>query len=382
MNFIWFALSFLIQTLLRLLPVPSKTGLVKIGNPGKDSPVFLTCNYHLTVQRLKRVLRGSDAYLLIVNSRGINVWCASEGGHFTNHDVIAVLKTSGIEQLVGRKEVILPQLAAAGVEAKVIEEKTGWRVIWGPIYAKDIPHFLEKNRKKDPIMREVQFPWTQRLEMAIAWAFPISVILSFILIFVWPKAIFPAILLIWGLSLLIFLSFPVYSSLLISKKKRRSSFFFDYDRWALPLVLWGIVLLCLLFYSILSHHFSWIFSLRWGILSLIVVLLLNIDLKGSTPVHKSPWHEERLISVFLEKKKCRGVGFCEDVCPRNCFMVDREKKKTTMPGARRCINCGACIVQCPHDALRFKNLEGEEISPESIRRLKLNLWGKRIKKTK
>jgi len=135
MRFLSFAAFNILETLLRFFPFPCKIGLMKIGNPGKDSPVFLTCNYHLTVQRVKRALKGMDAFLLVANSRGINVWCASGGGHLTNHDVVSVLKTSGIEDLVDQKKVILPQLAASGVEAKVIKQKTGWKVIWGPVYA-------------------------------------------------------------------------------------------------------------------------------------------------------------------------------------------------------------------------------------------------------
>jgi hypothetical protein len=84
------------ETLLRVFPFPSKPGLVKIGNPKPDSPVFLTGNYHITVERVKRALEGIDAYLLVANSRGINVWCAATGGLLTNHDIISVL-------LFGRK---------------------------------------------------------------------------------------------------------------------------------------------------------------------------------------------------------------------------------------------------------------------------------------
>jgi CO dehydrogenase/acetyl-CoA synthase gamma subunit (corrinoid Fe-S protein) len=68
--------------------------------PDADSPVILTCNYHRTVEKVKRAIKGLDCYLLVANSRGINVWCSSTGGLFTNHDVISVLKTSGIEEIV------------------------------------------------------------------------------------------------------------------------------------------------------------------------------------------------------------------------------------------------------------------------------------------
>jgi len=176
---------------------------------------------------------------------------------------------------------------------------------------------------------------------------------------------------------MIFLSFPLYSSLLNSRGKRTGFIFFDFGRGGFQLIVWGILLFCLLSYSILFARFNWSFFLGWGFLSLVVVLLLSIDLKGSTPVHKSSLHEERLFRIILDKKICQGTGSCENVCPRNCFKVDKEKKKATMPGASCCIVCGACIIQCPNDALKLRSAKGEEIFPESIRKLKLTLMGKR-----
>ncbi|MFQ5835809.1 MAG: HgcAB-like fusion protein, partial [bacterium] len=172
MSLLKYVIVNILETLLRVSPFPCKTGLIKIGHPDSSSPVFLTCNYHLTVERVKRALKGIDCYLLVANSRGINVWCAATGGHFTNHDVISVLKTSGIEELVDHRNVILPQLAATGIETKTVQRKTGWKIIWGPVYAKDIPAFIESKFRKTPEMREVEFPWAKRIEVAVAWAFP------------------------------------------------------------------------------------------------------------------------------------------------------------------------------------------------------------------
>ncbi|MFQ5740675.1 MAG: hypothetical protein ACE5JX_16850 [Acidobacteriota bacterium] len=158
-----------VQTLLRMLPFPCRTGLVKIGKPGREAPVLLTCNFRLTVERLKRTLVGIDAYLLVANSRGVNVWCAATGGLLTNHDVISVLKTSGVEDLVDHRQVILPQLAATGIEGKIIQQKARWKVLWGPVYAAALPVFLRAGFTATKEMRTVDFPWPQRLEMAIAW---------------------------------------------------------------------------------------------------------------------------------------------------------------------------------------------------------------------
>jgi len=364
--------------LLRVFPFPCKTGLITTGNPDRNSPVVLTCNYHLTVERVKRALTGTNAYLLSANSKGINVWCAATGGLLTNHDVVSVLKTSGIEELVDHRNVILPQLAATGVESAIIRKKTGWKVIWGPVYAKDIPSFINNTRKKTPEMRIVEFPLMQRIEIAIAWAFPISIVLALIIIFFWNKAAIPLIFLVWVLSFSIFISFPAYSQLLSSHGKRIGIIFFDFGQGGFQLLLWGILMCGLIAYSILVRDFTWAFILRCGLISLIVVLLLGIDLMGSTPIYNSGLHEDRLLKVILDEKKCKGAGFCEQVCPRNCYAVDRDRHIATMQMTDWCVQCGACIVQCPFDALCFKHPKGRIIPPETIRKFKLNLIGKRI----
>jgi len=378
MNIFNYIIINIVETLLRVLPFPCKPGLIRIGNPDQNSPVFLTCNFHLTVERVKRALRGIDGYLLIANSKGINVWCAATGGHFSNHHVISILKTSGIEKLVAHRKVTLPQLAASGIEAKTIKNKTGWEIIWGPVYAKDIPRFITNNFQKTLPMREVEFPLPQRIEMAVAWAFPISVVSSLIMIPFWPKDILSLVSIIWLLSFLIFISFPIYQHLLSSKGKRIGFIFFDFGRGGFQFILWAVFIFILTFYQLSYGNFSWGFTFHWSFISLIIILILSIDLMGSTPLYKSSLHEDRLLRVILDREKCKGIGFCEQVCPRNCFKIDKSRQITTMPtGSVRCIQCGACIIQCPFDALYFESSKGDIISPNTIRKYKLNLLGKR-----
>jgi hypothetical protein len=204
-DYLWITV---LQTLLRVFPFPCKTGLRKLGNPGRDSPVLLTCNFRLTVERIRHALQGIDAFLLVANSRGVNVWCAATGGLLTNHDVISVLKTSGIGELVNHRQVILPQLAATGVEGNVIHQKAGWQVVWGPVYANSITDFLSGDLEKTPEMRTVTFRWPQRLEMAIAWAFPIS-LLSLVVWPFWKAGVLPLATIVWVGSLILFLGFPL-----------------------------------------------------------------------------------------------------------------------------------------------------------------------------
>ena len=117
-----------LQTALRLVPWPTEPGLRRVGDPRSEGPVLVTGNYDLTVRRLLRALEGLDAWVVVANSRGVNVWCAAAGGHLGTAQAVTALKTSGVEDRVGHRRTILPQLAAVGVEAREVEERCGWEV--------------------------------------------------------------------------------------------------------------------------------------------------------------------------------------------------------------------------------------------------------------
>ena len=169
--------GYLRDRLLGLFPHRVPTGLLRIGKPGRDSPVLVTGNYTLTVRRVRDVLRGHDAWLLVANSKGINVWCASGGGYLTHHDIISVIRTSGIKDQVDHREVILPQLCATGVERRRITEATGFAARWGPARLEDLPAFLDRGARVVKSERFMRFPAWERMEMAALWGVPMLIIL-------------------------------------------------------------------------------------------------------------------------------------------------------------------------------------------------------------
>ncbi len=182
----------------RMIPPYPKvaTGLYRVGSPGRDSPVLLTGNYELTVRRLVKALdRQVDCWLVVANSRGINVWCAAGGGHFTAGDVISGLKTSGILEMVDHRALILPQLCANGVDGWRIRQETGWGVHWGPVRARDIPAYLQTGRKKSAPMHQVQFPLRDRLEMTTVMLFLYALLILIPILIFWQ----PYAFLIYGL---------------------------------------------------------------------------------------------------------------------------------------------------------------------------------------
>lgn len=151
-----------LQAAFRMLPWPTEPGLRAVGRPGPDSPVIVTGNYDLTVRRLLRALAGCDAWLVVAPSRGVNVWCAAAGGHFTTHQVVSALKTCGVEERVRHRRAVLPQLAATGVQAPDVARRCGWTVRFGPAYADDLPAYLRAGMVKTDAMRRVRFDAAER----------------------------------------------------------------------------------------------------------------------------------------------------------------------------------------------------------------------------
>ena len=378
-------LSDVIQTGLGVLPFPVKTGLIRVGQPDRQSPVLVTCNFGLTVRRVLRALRGLNAYLLVANSRGINVWCAASGGHFTSDGVVSVVKTSGIGNLVEHRRLVLPQLSATGVERSVVEQKTGWRVVFGPVYAEDIPAYLDNHYRKTERMRVVRFDLGQRLRMAFMWATPISVIPLIPLLIWWRHLALPFAAVVWGIALVAFVGFPWLPSWIVGTHSDKAlpgwtKYLVVFDpRSQKILAVWAAAVAALVAYGFLVADWGWVTILGWILASLAVALLISLDLSGSTPYYKSNLHEDRLLTVALDADKCEGRAICREVCPKDRFGLDSKAHKASIISENECVQCGACIVQCPEDALAFVDRSGRRIPPDEIRRYKVSLLGERTR---
>ena len=137
-------------------------GLYGIGNPDKNSEVLVTANFKLTFDHLRKELSGIHAWILVLDTKGINVWCAAGKGTFSTRELVRRIKTSSLGKVVDHKRVILPQLGATGVSAREVKKQSGFRVIYGPVRAKDIPAFLKNDKTADKTMRQVTFSLYER----------------------------------------------------------------------------------------------------------------------------------------------------------------------------------------------------------------------------
>ena len=137
-------------------------GLYGIGTPGKESPVLVTANYKLSFDVLRKQLTGQDAWILVLDTRGINVWCAAGKGTFSTDEVVRLVNKVGLKKLVSHRRLILPQLSATGVIARRVKKESGFEIIWGPIRAKDLRQFINDGLKTDTDMRQVTFTLWER----------------------------------------------------------------------------------------------------------------------------------------------------------------------------------------------------------------------------
>jgi hypothetical protein len=141
-------------------------GLYRVGAPDKQSPVLVTANYKLTVDAVRRELVGLHVWLLVLDTKGVNVWCAAGKGTFGTAELVRRVEAAGLAGVVEHRNLVLPQLGATGVAAHEVKHSTGFSVRYGPVRARDIRAYLAAGMKATPEMRRVAFGWKDRVILA------------------------------------------------------------------------------------------------------------------------------------------------------------------------------------------------------------------------
>jgi acetyl-CoA decarbonylase/synthase complex subunit gamma len=138
-------------------------GVYAMGRPDERSPVLVTANYKLSFDKLRNELTGRNVWILVLDTKGVNVWCSAGKGTFGTTELVDRVESTGLANLISHRELILPQLAGPGVAAHEVKKKSGFRVIYGPIRASDLPAFLDSGLKATPEMRLKTFTLWERL---------------------------------------------------------------------------------------------------------------------------------------------------------------------------------------------------------------------------
>ncbi|HSV30636.1 MAG TPA: mercury methylation corrinoid protein HgcA [Atribacteraceae bacterium] len=138
-------------------------GLYAVGKPDQASPVLVSANYKLTFDTLRKELSGLNCWIMILDAKGINVWCAAGKGTFGTDELVGRISKTGLPEIVAHRTLILPQLGATGVSAHEVTRQTGFSVVYGPVRARDIKAFLDSGFKATEEMRTVKFTMWDRL---------------------------------------------------------------------------------------------------------------------------------------------------------------------------------------------------------------------------
>jgi len=156
-------------------------GLYALGQPVSESPVLVTANYKMTFDSLRSSVENLEAWILVLDTEGINVWCAAGKGTFGTAELVGRIESSRLPEVVSHKTLIVPQLGAPGVAAHLVRAQSGFRVVYGPVRASDLETFLKNKYKATPQMRAKTFTFKERavlvpveLVTALKWTALIS----------------------------------------------------------------------------------------------------------------------------------------------------------------------------------------------------------------
>lgn len=344
--------GWIVAYLARWLPHSYATGLTAVGSPDQDSPVIVTCNFSLTVKRMQKALRGLNVWLLVAPSDGINVWCAACGGIFTHNRVIDAIKVSGLADKVKHRVVILPALSAPAMDKKKIKEETGFSAKFGPVYAGDIPEYLELGQKKTDGMRRFRFDLKHRLDMLVSMNLPIYILPAIVLAIFFRDYLLGFSVLFWAAVALLYFFLNVIPGKTGWGRSIYAAVFFILAWAAIDWVQFGSPL----------HHWGWLIAAS------LVFFSIGFDLSGIASAEKSDaeefvqklgiksipglFNEKELGDITLDRDKCIGCKTCLNICPTGAVYAGLDPdKKITFQNPDACFACGACTMQCPEEAL-------------------------------
>jgi hypothetical protein len=276
-------------------------GLYQLGSPNKESSVFVTANYSLSFDALRTSLQGMDAYILVLDTRGINVWCAAGKHTFGTRELIRRIQAVHLGEFVKHRKIILPQLGAPGVAAHEVRQQTGFTVEYGPVRASDLPEYL-KNHQATPEMREVKFPLRDRLvlvpvEVTGLWL-PLLIVLGLtFLIGRLPYMLAALTVILSGTAL-----FPILLPWLPTKDFSTKGAFLGLIA-AIPFVL-----------SVLLNHSDWSWYRQTGqVLGYLLTMsssiaYISLNFTGATTFTSRMGVKKEIFSYIRPMAVCFGIG--------------------------------------------------------------------------
>lgn len=275
--------NFLIWLTSHFIKIPVRPGLYKIGSPSPESPLLATSNCSLTVNMVRKYLRGRDAWLLVNDTRGVNVWCSAGEGNFSASEIAITLSASHAEKRVNGRDIILPKLCLNGVKLQDLKAFSGFKGIIGPVYARDLPAYLDSGLKKTPAMERIDFNFLNRLWFGVPFAILMSLITG-VLALVFHGRLSPYL--------------PLWFAVICMLVSATYTWLPTRRHLVKGLTLGAIIGAGMVIYLFLKGEPAIIMT-RSGVLFLLLGLFVTADFSGVTPVSNRTLVEREFKTIYL-----------------------------------------------------------------------------------
>jgi len=123
-------------------PIQIEAKLYEVGEPTDQSPVLVTTNFSLTYFTVEGDVSASKVptWIVVVDTEGTSVLTAWASEKFSAESIAAAIKSTGVEEKVGHRSIMLPG-GVAVLKAK-LEDESGWSVQVGPRESSGLPTVL------------------------------------------------------------------------------------------------------------------------------------------------------------------------------------------------------------------------------------------------
>ena len=125
-------------------PIQVEPKVYAIGEPDKQSPIFVTTNFSLTYFLVSGEIENSgvSAWLVIPECEGMSVLTAWAAGKFSGAQIAKFIKESDLESLTDCRQIIIPGYVSQ-ISGEIEENLPGYKVLVGPGEAADLESYIK-----------------------------------------------------------------------------------------------------------------------------------------------------------------------------------------------------------------------------------------------